>query len=498
MKVGLDDFFATGGTVEELLTFVVNELPAPDQPAYPIAAFPPAAQRYITETSAALNNSPPEMIGLPLLGFAAGAIGNTRVLHVKGDWWERSILWVAVVAPTGSAKTPAQEAARRPLQHVQDAAVASWGEDMERFQRDLAEWESLPKPQQGKIAKSKEPPFPHFITTDATKEGMAPMAADSPGFTVYRDELVAWVESFDAYRGGRGGDRQDMLSLWSGGGLKIDRKGAPPIIARRPTISVVGGVQPALLPRLSQDAGSDGFLARFLWAWPEVGVLRWTPAQVSAEAAEGITNLFAGLRVPLDTHPDGYRVRLSARALARFAPWHDENADEQEAVGPLLAGVYAKFPSQVLRIALVLHCLWHPSSRDDAVSLATMNGAIDLVEFHRVAAVKMAQLFHETRDLLLPKLGPDERVIRKIGKSEGVFPERWVPLSHISDGIRPRVAPKDLAATLAELVDGDRLEHRRRSTTSKPVDEYRLRKSDFPNFSRGDSDEVGEGEEGEL
>jgi hypothetical protein len=497
MKTGLDDFLAHHA-LDELWSCVVDELPDPAQLRYPIEAFPPAAQRYITERSASLNNAPQEMIGLPLLGFGAGAIGNTRVLHVKDDWWERAILWLAIIARTGSAKTPTQEAARLPLQRLQDAAYTRWESETDQFQRDLAAWEALPKPKREEIAKPKPPAFPHFITTDSTKEALAVMAVDSPGFTVYRDELVAWVESFDAYRSGRGGDRQDMLSLWSGGGLKIDRKSAPPIVARRPTISVVGGVQPELLLRLSRDVGSDGFLARFLWAWPEVGVLRWSAAAVSPDTLDGICELFAKLRAPRDSHPDGWRVRLSEAALARFVLWHHDNADEQEAMGSLLASIYAKFPSQVLRVALVLHCFWHPESSEDVVSLATMNGAIDLVEFHRVAAIKVARVFQETVERpTLPKSGLAERVIRKIGNSEGVFPENWVPRSRISDGIRPRVSPEELTAVLEELVESGQLTHRVRETGSKRADEYRLRKSEFPNFS-GIGEANGVGEEGDL
>ena len=268
---------------------------------------------------------------------------------------------------------------------------------MAQFERNLADWGSLARKERGAIVKPREPAFPHFITTEATKEALAPMAATSPGFTVYRDELVAWVESFDAYRAGRGGDRQDMLSLWSGGGLKIDRKTAPPIVVPRPTISVVGGVQPDLLPRLSRDAGSDGFLARFLWEEQDVGVLRWTHAEVSEAAEQGIDDIFATLRAPLDgDHPDGYPVRLSERALARYALWHDENADAQEDAAPLMAAIHAKLPLQVATVALVLHGLWYPDPNEDELSLATMNRAIALIDYHLPAAQRVMRHFQET------------------------------------------------------------------------------------------------------
>ena len=70
---------------------------------------------YITEVAASLGDAPPSMVGLPVLGFAAGTIGNRRVLAVKRRWREGAILWCGVISRTGTAKTPAQEAARHPV-----------------------------------------------------------------------------------------------------------------------------------------------------------------------------------------------------------------------------------------------------------------------------------------------------------------------------------------------------------------------------------------------
>jgi hypothetical protein len=497
----LDDFFAAGGTVEELMTFVIDELPVPRQPGYPIEAFPPQAQRYIREVSASLNNAPMGMVGTPLLGFAAGAISNTRFLKIKRGYSRRPILWVAVVAPTGSAKTPGQEAARRALQRVQDAAKATWDTEMEQFERDLAHWHSLAKKDQADIARPIAPAFPHFITTEATKEALASMAATSPGFTVYRDELVAWVESFDAYRAGRGGDRQDMLSLWSGGGLKIDRKGAPPIVVPHPTISVVGGVQPELLPRLSRDAGSDGFLARFLWEEQRVGVLRWSHAEVSEEAEQGIDNLFMKLRArPDSAHPNGFPVRLSEGALARYALWHDENANAQEDAPPLMAAIYAKAPLQLATVALVLHCLWHPDPDDDELSLATMNRAITLVEYHLPAAQRVMRRFQEAADHPPPKRGVAERILRINAKAQnrkGGDSDHWVSREHIRRALG-NVSAEGLTAALEELVASGQMEHRKRETGHRPVDEYRLVVSRFCGNGSVSAAEAPEGEEGDL
>ena len=102
-------------------------------------------------------------------------------------------------------------------------------------------------------------------TPDATLEALAPMAAGSPGVAMGRDELVSWVKACDAYRAGRGGDRQAWLSIWAGAPLKVDRKTADPIYVPRPVVGVAGGVQPDLLTELNDEAGRrDALVDRFL------------------------------------------------------------------------------------------------------------------------------------------------------------------------------------------------------------------------------------------
>jgi hypothetical protein len=199
------------------------------------------------------------MIALPLLGCAAAAIGRSRYLEMKGGWKERAILWCAVVAKPGTAKSPAAEIARGPLLVLQREARVRWEAEKVRYAADLATWESMERSERTALVRPIPPVVEHFITTNSTKESLEKMASTSPGFALYRDELVAWVAGFDAYRSGRGGNRQDMLSLWSGSDLKTDRKSADPIFADQPTVSVIGTLQPDRLGDLAREAGTDWF-----------------------------------------------------------------------------------------------------------------------------------------------------------------------------------------------------------------------------------------------
>jgi hypothetical protein len=52
------------------------------------------------------------------------------------------VLWVALVAPPGSAKTPANEAARMPLEVLQDEAGERYQRELEVYEMELAEYEA--------------------------------------------------------------------------------------------------------------------------------------------------------------------------------------------------------------------------------------------------------------------------------------------------------------------------------------------------------------------
>lgn len=166
-KGDVSDWHEAGGTKEELLAQVEAtpmltaadiaswgggtssaSLPyLPAVPLFPVDVFPEALRRYV-EAGAEAIGVPVDFIAIPLLGFAAATIGNTRALRVKAGWIELAILWLAVIGEPGSGKSPALSHARHPLDVVQQAA---W----ERFGLALQQWEL-----EVLAAKAEKPPIP--------------------------------------------------------------------------------------------------------------------------------------------------------------------------------------------------------------------------------------------------------------------------------------------------------------------------------------------------
>lgn len=412
----------------------------PSVPAFPLHVLPAVARRLVEEGASAMG-VPPDMIAVPLLAFAGAAIGNTQRIRLKEGYEQSPTLYAAVVAPPGSAKSPAAALAQYPLTQLQRTAYDRFKRELETYEHRLADWTAADKSARG--TKPERPVLEHFFSTDSTMEASYTMLAESAGFALFRDELVSWVASFDAYRGGKGGDRQNWLSLWAGSAVKVDRKNADPIVITDPVIAVVGGIQPDMLEELADEAGRrDGFIERILWCYPDVRPTGWSEETVTIETKDAVTNLFQRLRA---SRPAEHPVLIDPTARGIWATWYDGNAEmTAQAVG-LAQGVYAKMPNQAARLALILHCLEHPEHpSDEMVSAETMNAAIDLAEYFRSHAHRA--LTHFGVAAVAPNGGLAHRVLRVLELAEGE-----VSKDDLYEGLGRKVAASELDRALKEL-----------------------------------------------
>jgi putative DNA primase/helicase len=151
------------------------------------------------------------------------------------------------------------------------------------------------------------------------------------------------------------------LRTWSNYPIAVDRKGrAEPIIIPMPFVSVVGGIQPSILPELA-DGREDGFLERFLLSYPEPHRSRLTDDETSAEAFAEYMNLYdklAGLEMPEGDNgePVPKVIKLSPEAWEVFKELSGGLQDEMHAPGfpTRLEGVWSKMEAYLARLSLIL------------------------------------------------------------------------------------------------------------------------------------------------
>jgi hypothetical protein len=372
----------------------------PALPPFPIGAIPEPHRTYLQQAAAALDGDV-ALVAVPYLAIAAGVLGCRVELQLTRSWTERAILWTAVVAPPGSAKSPALRLAMQPMLALQHEAYERWREEVARYEEEKRAYDqeraAAKRSGGGGGVPHLPPPEPpaeleHFYTADCTLEAITRMLGHprsrTPGVTVIRDELIAWVKAFDAYS--PKGERQTWLSMWAGAPVKSDRAHREPYVIPRPAVSVTGGMTPDLLPALEEESGQrDGLLERILFVMPPCRPMALVDAEIAPEVQAAVRGALRALR----TCPEG-TVRLSPAAYATYAAWHEENRITQERATGLLQGFAAKLSGHVARLALVLHALAHPEDPAGApVGRETMAGAIALGEFFRAHFERVAGHF---------------------------------------------------------------------------------------------------------
>jgi hypothetical protein len=234
-------------------------------------------------------------------------------------------------------------------------------------------------------------------TTDATIEAIAATLENNPdGIAYVSDEISGWVLSFNQYRLGKGADRQHWLSFFSRGHVKINRKSRKePLILARPFVSVVGGIQPDILPELSDERGREGgFIHRVLPSFPDPVPLQRSDDTVSDEVEAAYTSLFEKLwnlreQANQTDPPTPFVFPLSSAARAQWDVFRDAHYAEQDAedFSTALRGPWAKLEAYYARIALILHCcrfVTHETQRsvvDEDTTTATKK-VIDYFKAH--------------------------------------------------------------------------------------------------------------------
>jgi hypothetical protein len=252
------------------------------------------------------------------------------------------------------------------------------------------------------------------------------MEKNPRGMIILLDELTAWVNGLNQYKGGRGADREHYLSFWSGSTVKVNRAKKYPLILSDPFLSVTGAMPPGVLNDLVDEKGrgEDGFIHRILFSYPDPTAQRWTEEAISAGAKEMYQKTFSALW-EMEPQPDGrpVTVTLTPEAYRLWVECFDANAMEREAPDfpENLQGVWAKMPSQAARLALIIHCCRQVDGETgDQVDEKTMAMAWLLVDYFRSHARRVYRQLRED---------PEEKKIRQVVE--------WMK-KHGKDGVTAR------------------------------------------------------------
>ena len=273
-KGDVSDWLDAGGTRDQLLELAAAALEAPevcaDQPARPVdlwAVFaspalprgllPPVIEDFAF-AKGGIMGADPGGLAAAALAVCAATLTDAIKLQVKRhdpNWLELARLWVALIGEPSTKKSPALDAAIRPL------AAINAGLRRE-YDAAKAKWDKLPKEEK---EQTDEPILRKTILGDTTIEAAQVALRDNPqGLLCHQDELAGWFGAMDKYAGPRGAakDRGFWLTAYNGGAYAVDRISRGSCLIENLSVCVLGGIQPGPMRALASDGHDDGLFAR--------------------------------------------------------------------------------------------------------------------------------------------------------------------------------------------------------------------------------------------
>ncbi len=398
----------------EALGFNCSTLAVKSFTRFPIEVLPDPLSKFVKVAAKAIGCDA-SYVAVPALVVAAGAIGNSYRVVLKGGWSEPAILWAAIVGESGTLKSPAFKLALKPLKRAQQAAIQQHTEEaneyeqtLVRYEADKAKWKKNGK---GDPPLRPEPPrLRRVIVSDVTVEALAPILLDNPrGVVAARDELAGWVNSFDRYGNGRGSDAPAWLSMYDADSVIVDRKTGMQrtIFVPAAAVSVIGSIQPAILARsFSIEHRESGLLARLLLTMPSTRPSLWTESEISQDVEMEFDALIGRLLelspgVDEDGSPRPRFIPLDDDARALFINWHDAHALETAEQTGELAAAYSKIKGVAARLALILHCVRVAADDSTVVSpgridRGSVRSAVTLVEWFKNEIGRVYEVLRES------------------------------------------------------------------------------------------------------
>lgn len=354
---------------------------------FPVEVFPKKVREIVLETHKH-QNFPIDYIAPCLLFVAALSCGNAAVVEMQMGWKEKPLLYLAIVGGRGTNKTSCFDFALAPIREKDD-------EQYERYVSEKALYDAeFLKPLKERNPKLEMPMYQQYILSDFTPEVLVRQHKANPrGLIVFFDELIGFIYSFNKYRSGA--DEQMWTQLFAGGGVTVNRVGADPVKINDTCIGVFGGIQPEILSSFAKGKIQNGFVDRWLFAYPEkVPYPKFNDVDIDERIAANWTKIIQRiLSLPFEGTPKV--VKLSPGAKALYKEWFDNLSNQKNNGGSSFAGLATKMDRYCGRFSLVLEVLKFGCKESKLLDISedSMRGAIALSYYFIACGIKAHRKF---------------------------------------------------------------------------------------------------------
>lgn len=357
----------------------------PPKPLSPTPAAPTLAELFPQPLVAALQTVcrylpyDDDLMAMAYLAGTAGLMkhGSGLICNPLSDFIVPANLYVGVVGPTGSKKTPLEkvvidspyDAVNALIRQAHRAAIKQWADNDKEG----------PRPRKPFLTVKN-------VTGEALEEVLCQQERYRLGLLLKRDELAGLFLGMNQHKGGRGNDEQALLEYYDGSGISTIRSSRPNRICDRTLLSIYGATQPEVLMQLQQGIDDNGKWARFMFVGmaPRPTKLATNATAQEREEHAAAKQYLGQLALAVRKQPAVF-FSLAPDALERFAEF--EFGKQQEAIDaklPSQAAILNKTSGKVGRVACLLHVIQMACEPDfgmiEEVNLTTLEAAIKLVE----------------------------------------------------------------------------------------------------------------------
>ena len=412
-----------------------------------------------------------------MIGTLIGSRLRVKPLQ-NSDWFIVPNLYAGLVGLPSTKKTPALVETRKPILELQFKAREDFKKVFKDYELDLKFYEkdshkilkesATKEDYRRKIEDCPQPNKPiqrRFETNDITASKLIQFLSENPnGMMLFRDELTGWLKSLEADYDKS--SRPFFLELWAGAiNYELARVDGREIQLTSGTLSIIGGVQPSKLQRYVTEAysfdNSDGFLQRFLFAYPDVWKRTRKPTKAEYDAMKKgyakaneilkqITEYDFNGKV-IGANGDKFHiVKFDSQAQAVVDQWQDEIESEAESLqieDEAFSSFLYKLPKSCFAIALIFHCLESisKSSFPDEITIETALKAIAYTEVlishaRRVFALGENQIY-SLAQVLIGKIKKGE--LAPGFKARDVMRKQW-------SGLRSKETVQDVLKLLSD------------------------------------------------
>lgn len=314
-----------------------------------------------------------EFAAVGLIASVATAAGSyCRVQPKRHDtsFQPAASVYAAVVADSGTRKTPALNDALRPIHRLQNESVKQYREALRDYEAALEAWQQADARARGE--RPREPVEQTIVMSEATIEAMAADLQRTPqGFMLHVDELSGLIKSFNKYRSnGQGADMEFIMSAHSGAAMNVRRRGkGGSIFLPRTYLTIVGTIQPQIVIKhlMHGEKTENGFAARFsLLLWPDPITRGYVDKEPRWDAFGEVMDKVRAIREAFtvsDEWQEPAVFRLNGAASKVYAEWSIKHDAETASLEQPLKAHWDKYQGFVAQLALI-HWLMRMSMHD--------------------------------------------------------------------------------------------------------------------------------------